>query len=125
MAVSHSLVILLLVIHTKERQEESALQTEKKEEETGSLHPPDAQQKQASLFPPGSCHVAQGLGRGCRELTHLPLCERVNRKCPDLCNKMAHSPLGGRRMIRILSTPRPNGPVEGRLNKVLHIGRGT
>lgn len=95
MAVSHSLVILLLVIHTKERQEESSLQTEKEEEGTGSLHPPDAHQKQASLFPPGSCHVAQGLGRGCRELAHLPLCERVNRKCPDLCNRMAHSPLGG------------------------------
>lgn len=83
------------------------------------------QQKQANLFPPGSCHVAQGLGRGCRELAHLLLCERVNRKCPDLCNKMAHSPLGGGRMIRILSTPRPNGPAEGRLNKVLHVGRGT
>lgn len=95
MAVSHSLVILLLVIHTKERQEESSLQTEKEEEGTGSLHPPDAHQKQASLFPAYSCHVAQGLGRGCGELAHLPLCERVNRKCPDLCNRMAHSPLGG------------------------------
>lgn len=92
MAVSHSLVILLLVVHTKERQKESSLQTEKEEEGTDSLHPPDAQQKQASLFPPGSCHVAQGLGR---ELAHLPLYERVNRKCPDLCNRMAHSPLVG------------------------------
>lgn len=32
--------------------------TEKEEEGTDSLHPPDAQQKQASLFPPGSCHVS-------------------------------------------------------------------
>lgn len=54
MAVSHFLVILLPIIHTKGWQEESELQTEKEQEGTHSLHPPEAQQKQGSLFSPGS-----------------------------------------------------------------------
>ena len=67
-AVNHFLVILLPVIHTQRsgRRSLNSMQTEQKQEQTDSLHPPEAQWKQnphscwASLDGMGPCGPGPG-----------------------------------------------------------------